>query len=192
MLEQITREAHRRAYPPYHPTPPLLIHTPTPPRPSTPILSPPPECRLIQASSLIHVFIYYFIGCAWAGERRLLLVRIVINSLKPPFFLYPSLSLDPPPPSTIHHLHGWRHFYLLHMHTDHSCVALLFRLYSTFTRFLYIPNQTTCCTTFLHFFCFHPTCWYIGGQVLMYVQRLRRDKRGFPSDRADSQISNYV
>lgn len=73
MLEQITREAHRV---PICLTTPLspLIHAPS---------SPPPECRLIQASSLIHVFIYYFIGCVWAGERRHLVVRTVINSLKP-------------------------------------------------------------------------------------------------------------
>lgn len=80
------------AYPPNHPLshhhhqhpskPPINIlpffipiHTPHHP----PIFSP---CRFIHAFSLIHVFIYYFIGCIWAGERRHLVVRTVINSLQ--------------------------------------------------------------------------------------------------------------
>lgn len=50
MLKQISREAQR--VPIGHAAPP---HTQN--------LLPLPERRLVQASSLIHVFIYYFIGC---------------------------------------------------------------------------------------------------------------------------------
>lgn len=76
MLEQITREAHRV---PIRLTTPLSLFPKHPPPPPS---TPPPECRFIQASSLIHVFIYYFNGCVWAWERRHLVVRTVINSLK--------------------------------------------------------------------------------------------------------------
>lgn len=76
------------AYLPYQP--PQLTH-------SYPPSSSPPECCLIPASSLIHVFIYYFIGCGWAKERRHLVVRTVIDSLKPlpsPLLSDPSLPLS--------------------------------------------------------------------------------------------------
>lgn len=59
-----------RAYPPpphhHHRSPTTTTATHPPPNPKLPSY-PPPESRLIQASSLIHVFIYYFIGCACAG-----------------------------------------------------------------------------------------------------------------------------
>lgn len=80
---------HQRGLPRADPPP---YHRSFSPPPYPPI-TPPPECRLIQASSLIHVFIYYFIGCVWAGEIRHLVVRTVINSLKP-LLSDPSLSLS--------------------------------------------------------------------------------------------------
>lgn len=181
------------ALPPY--APPPYPHTDSPTSPPLPSY-PPPECRLIQASSLIHVFIYYFIGCAWAGERRLLLVRTVINSLKPlpPFFLYPSLSLAPHhhPLSTVSIAED--------TFTSCSCAPTTPVLPSRFicipplhALFLPLHSQSNnllhhfpSLSLFLPYLLIH---WRTRAHVC--PKRLRRDKRDFPSDRADLQISNY-
>lgn len=178
MLEQITREAHRV---------PIRLNTPLPstPYPSTsnhpsspPLLlsSTPPEWRLIQASSLIHVFIYYFIGCVWARERRHLVVRTVINSLKPlplssSLLSNPSQSLSP-------HLH-WRGPFLPAQTHSPTAIPVLpsCLFYSTFT--LFSPRSNLPSTSSFHLFhsLFHFLCFPLPcaeGQVFNYVQRQKK------------------